>query len=98
MRKPDVVAVYSGNGCLLERSQLQDGHWAARLESTDGQTVREVDVLSSSQLKQAVYVPRGDWVVHFEYRPWWKWLAIGLSGFSWFTWLALLFPRSGVSQ
>ncbi|MEO1526969.1 MAG: hypothetical protein AAFX06_16140 [Planctomycetota bacterium] len=90
----DRLLVKSDGGCLLERCQLQDGHWIAQLESTDGRQTRQAVVLPSSHLNQAVFVPPGDWLVQFEYRPWWKWPTILCSGFSWLILLGLArFPR-----
>ncbi|MEL6106483.1 MAG: hypothetical protein AAFU85_10615 [Planctomycetota bacterium] len=89
VREPRVINVSSDNGCVLERCQLQDGHWTARLVSTDRQTTRRATVFPSSQLNQAVFVPAGQWVVHFEYRPWWKWPSVAVMATGWLLWLGL---------
>lgn len=57
--------------CLLERCVFQDGNWHARLVSQSDETSIDAVVMRSSHLNQAVRVPRGDWTIRFEYRPWW---------------------------
>ena len=89
--------------CVVERCMFQDGNWTARLvpldtpnddQARDGVSI-SLPVLPSSHLNQAVLVPRGNWRVVFEYRPWWVWPTVLMTVLSMLvTAICLFLPNS----
>lgn len=68
--------ITSDRAGLLRRATLQDGHWRCHYRSAGAsvsQAWNATDVHRVDYLCQGVYLPAGDWEVHFEYRPWFLW-------------------------
>jgi len=96
-----VVEVSCTQPSLLVRSVYQDGAWRAELRErsidpktmdphhdplpTTGQwtPVQRVDFLN-----QGVFVPAGNWEIHFRYQPWWLPWSLFISGLGWTLWIA----------
>lgn len=77
--KNGAISVFCNTPCLLERGVYQDGNWSATLVAASGESTVDATVHRSSLLKQAVEIPPGNWLVSFQYSPWWMGPAILVS-------------------
>ncbi len=72
-----VITGNSGQPGVLVLSDIHYPGWVAKVNG------QESEIHPANILGRGVFVPAGEYVVTFEYRPWFLWIGAFVSGISW---------------